>query len=157
MEPISPRWYLERECRLTRLRIAKEDRQIALPCDLPEWDASQNKALIAAGTLKPVAPPKDQLSKLPAEILLQILKEFKETSGELIGSLCAGLTCKRLYALHWSLHGKVRPSYLRYWLSNTTVMIFYMTGLSQQGIREMTILYAFTDRLRHNNSKGKRD
>ncbi|CAG8983237.1 hypothetical protein HYALB_00002673 [Hymenoscyphus albidus] len=101
--------------------------------------------------------PRDRLSKLPTEILLQILKEcgyFKranpeyeiaimygscmpmrwnsemdDTDGSMklilrgrdpfpqkycypktsLFSLCAGLTCKKIYDVHWSLWGMVKP------------------------------------------------
>lgn len=59
----------------------------------------------------------DYLSKLPTEILLEILKECtcpepwihqtRRTDSWLIFSLCAGLTCKRIYNVHFSLWGKI--------------------------------------------------
>lgn len=56
---------------------------------------------------------------MPAEILVDIftiireqeLFKLRQTSlngpGK-IGVVCLGLTCKKLYAIHWDLHGKMR-------------------------------------------------
>ncbi|CAG8950806.1 hypothetical protein HYFRA_00003022 [Hymenoscyphus fraxineus] len=121
------------------------DCHIRLPCSLKGWNVVQKGQI-----------PRDRLSKLPTEILLQILKEcgyFKRinpgyenaikygscmlmrwdseidvTDGSMklilrgrdpfpqkycyprtsLFSLCAGLTCKKIYDVHWSLWGMVK-------------------------------------------------
>ncbi|CAG8977156.1 hypothetical protein HYALB_00003377 [Hymenoscyphus albidus] len=49
------------------------------------------------------------LRKLPNELLLQIIKDYLNRNY----SVCLGLTCKRLYEIHWVLHKKV-TIYYRY-------------------------------------------
>jgi len=46
--------------------------------------------------------PACHLAKLPIELLLEI-----QTHLCPVQSTCLGLTCKRLYGIHWGIHGKV--------------------------------------------------
>ncbi|CAG8956573.1 hypothetical protein HYFRA_00003962 [Hymenoscyphus fraxineus] len=70
-------------------------RYLQLACDLPEWNIHNQK---------------DRLSILPTEILIMILNECGFSNIDFINnivfSLSAGLTCKRLYNLHRSIFGK---------------------------------------------------
>ncbi|KAH8593247.1 hypothetical protein B0O99DRAFT_688830 [Bisporella sp. PMI_857] len=47
---------------------------------------------------------KDYLSTLPGELINKIFEDLDNK----ISSTCLGLTCKRLYNVHWSLHGKMK-------------------------------------------------
>ncbi|CAG8974195.1 hypothetical protein HYALB_00007358 [Hymenoscyphus albidus] len=77
----------------------------SLPCAQPQWY---------------LGPKINYLFTLPDEVLLMILQECGTTidydlakqrnpirCGNIIFSLCAGLTCKRLYNIHWGLFEKV--------------------------------------------------
>ncbi|KAE9369280.1 hypothetical protein N431DRAFT_469205 [Stipitochalara longipes BDJ] len=46
--------------------------------------------------------PKHQLMDLPIDLHVELFKHLSPTS-----SACLGLTCKTLYDIHWSRHGKV--------------------------------------------------
>lgn len=44
-----------------------------------------------------------RLSSLPPELQLEIFERLHAVS-----SACLGLTCKKFYAIHWNIHGKVQ-------------------------------------------------
>jgi hypothetical protein len=67
---------------------------------------------------------KSQLATLPTELHLKIFKYLPR-----ISSACLGVTCKVLYRIHWSIHGRVQlededddangrfPFLLQYWMT----------------------------------------
>lgn len=47
------------------------------------------------------------VANLPQEILSEIIHHLSKTNMGSLYSVCFGLTCKSIYALHWKKYGKI--------------------------------------------------
>ena len=54
---------------------------------------------------------------MPVEMHLELFKCLDEAQ-----SVCVGLTCRKLYSLHYSIHGKVELHYHRYYIGGGVYM-----------------------------------
>jgi hypothetical protein len=68
---------------------------------------SQSEGEIAANSSPGAHQPRANIANMPNEILFKIFKDLHP-----VFSACAGLTCKRLYAIHRHLHGTVKLLHL---------------------------------------------